>query len=451
MKLRKLTISLCMAFIFLSESMTVQAVNVVQVPAKEVQGVYNQSVDSNGIEGWARGPQIYSEAGIVMDIDSGAILYAKNIDAPHYPASITKILTALVALENNELTDIVTITPEDYNFLKRGDNHIGLKNKEQITMEDALQGTLLASGNEVAHAVGSNTEGGYENFLRLMNDKAKELGCTNSNFMNSHGLHDDNHYTSARDMALISAAAFQNPEFRRITANKLYTIPETNVTNETRSFEHHHKMLFDWRSQYYKYCVGGKTGYTDKALNTLVTFATKDDINLVSVVLRTHGSGNTYVDTRAMLDYAFEKFSKVPVTTDMLQVEGLKNIDEKAYVLLPSSVTFDLLEHVVKMPTELGDKTGEIIYTYKEHPVGTVSFTVTEAFYNNLHGIKEEKKENKQDKGQERKGMATWLIVILVIVAVIAVLFLALVGYVHYKRWQIRKRRMLRRKTKRNP
>ena len=213
MKQRKIVAILSMVFVFLLSGTKAKAVNVVQVPAKEVQGVYNQSVDSNAIAGWAKGPHIYSEAGIVMDIDSGAILYAKNIDNPHYPASITKILTGLVALENNELTDIVTITPEDYNFLKRGDNHIGLKNKEEITMEDALHGTLLASGNEVAHAVASNTEGGYENFIKLMNKKAKELGCKNSNFVNSHGLHDDEHYTSARDMALIGSACFQNEDF----------------------------------------------------------------------------------------------------------------------------------------------------------------------------------------------------------------------------------------------
>ena len=242
MKLKKLILSLVAISPLLFGTITAQAVNVVQVPASEVKGVYNQSVDSNGIEGWARGPHIYSEAGIVMDIDSGAILYAKNIDNPHYPASITKILTGLVALENNALTETVTVTPEDYSFLKSGDNHIGLKNGEIISMEDALHGTLLASGNEVAHALGSNTEGGYENFIALMNEKAKELGCKNSNFTNSHGLHDENHYTSARDMALISAAAFKNDDFRRITKTKLYTIPTTNVTDETRSFENHHKM-----------------------------------------------------------------------------------------------------------------------------------------------------------------------------------------------------------------
>lgn len=448
MKQKRILATLSMSFVFLVSSIKVNAVNVVQVPAKEVQGVYNQSVDSNAIKGWAKGPQIYSEAGIVMDIDSGAILYAKNIDNPHYPASITKILTALVALENNELTDTVTITPEDYNFLKRGDNHIGLKNKEEITMEDALHGTLLASGNEVAHALGSNTEGGYDNFIRLMNEKAKELGCKNSNFMNSHGLHDDNHYTSARDMALIGAAAFKNAEFRRITGTKLYTIPETNVTNEKRTFENHHKMLFDWRSQYYEYCVGGKTGYTDDALNTLVTFATKDDVNLVAVVLRTHGSGNTYVDTRAMLDYAFESFTKISVTVDTIEGKGLKSVDENAYVMVPSGISFEQLDCNVENPTELGDKTGEVSYTYEGQIVGVFEMTITDEYYNELHGIEE---EEKKDVPSEKPSVFLIVLkVLLIVVIIIVVLFLVLLGYVSYKRAQKRKRKNARR-MKRNP
>ena len=450
MKFSKIIISFTLLGILLLGGITVQAVNVVQVPAKEVQGVYNQSVDSNAIPGWAKGPHIYSEAGIVMDIDSGAILYAKNIDNPHYPASITKIMTALVALEHNELTDVVTITPEDYNFLKSGDNHIGLKNKEQISMEDALHGTLLASGNEVAHALGSNTEGGYDNFIKLMNEKAKELGCTNSNFVNSHGLHDDNHYTSARDMALIGAAAFKNEDFRRITATKLYTIPETNVTNEKRAFENHHKMLFDWRNQYYEYCVGGKTGYTDKALNTLVTFATKDDVNLVAVVLRTHGSGNTYVDTRAMLDYAFNNFSKISVTVDTVEGKGLKSVDENAYVMIPTGITFEQLECNVENPTELGDKTGEVSYTYEGQAVGSFEMTITDEYYNELHGIEEKKEQKKEAPSEKSSVLLIVLKVLLVVVIIIAVLYLALLGYVSYKRAQKRKRRKARR-MKRNP
>ena len=447
MKLKKVLLSLGMAITVLASCMQVGAVNIVQVPAEEIDGVYNQSVDSNQWTSWPKGPHIYSEAGIVMDADSGAILYAKNIDNPHYPASITKILTGLVAIENNELTKIVTVTPDDYNFLKRGDNHIGLKKDEQITMEDALHGTLLASGNEVAHAVASNTEGGYDNFIKLMNEKAKELGCQNSNFVNSHGLHDDEHYTSARDMALIGSACFHNEDFMRITGTKEYTIPTTNITNETRTIAQHHKMMFSFRSQYYEYCVGGKTGYTDKALNTLVTMASKDGMNLVAVVLRTHGSGNTYNDTRAMLDYAFENFAKMPVTEDMVEVSGFKSIDADAHVTLPSGITFDQLDCAVENPTTLGDKSGKLIYTYEGQVVGEVEFTVTDEFYNELHGIKDVKDKDKVNKKKADKSAVIGVIIRIVfgIFGVVLVLFLLLLCYVAYKRHQIRKRRKMRR------
>ena len=447
MKLKKVLLSLGMAITIFASCMQVSAVNIVQVPADEIDGVYNQSVDSNQWTSWPNGPHIYSEAGIVMDADSGAILYAKNIDDPHYPASITKILTGLVAIENNELTKMVTVTPDDYNFLKRGDNHIGLKKDEQITMEDALHGTLLASGNEVAHAVASNTEGGYENFIKLMNEKAKELGCQNSNFVNSHGLHDDEHYTSARDMALIGSACFQNADFMRITGTKEYTIPTTNVTNETRTIAQHHKMMFSWRKQYYEYCVGGKTGYTDKALNTLVTLASKDGMNLVAVVLRTHGTGNTYNDTRAMLDYAFENFTKVPVTEDMVEVSGFKSIGTDAHVTLPSGITFDQLDCTVDNPTDLGDKSGQLIYTYEGQPVGKVEFTITDEYYNQIHGIEEVKDKDRADKKKADKDAVISVVIkiVFIILGVLLVLFLLLLCYVAYKRHQIRKRRKMRR------
>lgn len=439
MKLTRLIASFGLIFSCMT-SITVQAVKVEQIPAEEIQTVYNQKVQSNQLENWPNGPQIYSEAGIVMDIDSGAILYAKNIDNPHYPASITKVLTGLVALENNDLTKTVTITPQDYNFLKRGDNHIGLKNGEQITMEDALHGTLLASGNEVAHAVGSNTEGGYDHFIQLMNEKAKELGCLNSNFVNSHGLHDENHYTSARDMALIGSAAFKNADFRRITNTLRYTIPVTNITNETRTFEQHHKMLFDWRKQYYPYCVGGKTGYTDKALNTLVTFATKDDVNLVAVVLRAHGSGNTYVDTKAMLEYAFGNFKKVPVTVDMVAAEGLESVKDSSYVMLPNEVSYEELQAEVHYPTSLGDKTGDVLYTYKGQRVGQIETTITSEYYNEIHGI-EEIKEDKPKEIKENRPLLVVLKVVVIVILTLALLFIIFLCFITYKRRQKRRKR----------
>lgn len=446
MKRRKQWIALMMLFVFFCADFSVLAAEVVQIPANDSDSVYYQSVDSNALEDWAQGPQIYCESGIVMDMDSGAILYAKNIDDPHYPASITKVLTALVALENSELTDVVQVKKEDVDFLEPGDSYVGLKPGEEITMEDALHAVLLASANEASHAVASSMEGGYEHFLQLMNDKVKELGGKNSNFTNTHGLHDENHYTSARDMALIGAAAFQNEDFYRITNTLQYTIPVTNITNETRTFQQNHKMLYKWRTQYYEYCEGGKTGYTDQALNTLVTFAVKEDVRLVAVVMRARGNVNAYGDTQKILNYAFENFSKIPVTSDMAKAKGIASVDAGAYVMLPEGLGLEQLESTVEMPTEIGDKTGRIIYTYGGQPVGEIGMTISDDYYNEIHGIKE-KKEEKPEEMEKRSVWFIFLQVVLWIVIIALFLFVLLLVYVHYKRRQIRKRRRLRRKN----
>ena len=447
MKLRKIIAVIGLAFIIASNSITAHAVDIVEVPAQEIDTVYNQSVQTNEIENWAEGPKIYSESGIVMDVHSGAVLYAKNVHDPHYPASITKVLTALVALENSELTDTVTIKQEDIEFLEYGDSHVGLRVDEQITMEDALQATLLASGNEAAHAVGSNIGDGYEAFLELMNAKVKELGGKNSNFANTHGLHDENHYTSAYDMALIGAQAIQNEDFRRITGTKQYTIPVTNITNETRTFQQNHKMLYDWRSQYYEYCIGGKTGYTDQALTTLVTFAEKDGITLVSVVMRTHGSGNSYVDTRAMLDYAFSSFSKVSVTDEMVSVKGLDSVAENSYVMIPSGIAFEDLDASVTMPKKIGVMEGTIEYSYEGISVGKVNFTITKEYHDKLHDIKEPEKEEQKKKGQPVGIIILKIILVIFLIGVIS--FLLLLCYaVHKRRERKRKRAEMRRKKR---
>lgn len=425
-----------------SFGMSANAADVVEIPSTEVDSVYNLEVDSNAIEGWAQGPHIYSESGIVMDIDSGAILYAKNIDDQHYPASITKIMTALVALEHYKLDETVKFTWDDIRFLEYGDAHIGIKPDEELTMENCLYGMLLASANEVSHAIGAHMEDGYEAFLQEMNETAKELGCKNSNWMNTHGLHDEEHYTSARDMALISSAVFQHEKFREITNTYQHVIPVTNITAEERYVHQNHKMLRDWDSRYYEYCVGGKTGYTDQALSTLVTFATKDDVNLVAVVMRTHGGGNnTYADTRSMLDYAFENFTKVSVTKDMIGKKNVSKVAKDAYVMLPTGVDTDALEVDFTAPTEKKDKTGTVTFTYEGQDVGTAEVTITDDYYNQIHGI-----EEVEEVKEEKKIKIPFIIkLLLIIIGIIAAAFIALVLYVAYKRKQIEKRRRQRR------
>lgn len=381
-----------------------------------------------------------------MDMDSGAILYAKNIHDQHYPASITKVMTALVALQNYEMDEIVSFTWDDIGFLEYGDAHIGIKPDEEVVMEDCMYGMLLASANEVSHAIGSHMEGGYEEFLRVMNETAKEIGCQNSNWMNTHGLHDPEHYTSAYDMALIGSEVFQYEKFREITNTQQHVIPTTNITDETRTFQQNHDMIFGYSDRYYEYCVGGKTGYTDQALTTLVTFATKDDMNLVAVVLRTHGGGgNAYVDTRAMLDYAFDNFAKASVSVESEEAEQIASIETGAYVVLPSGVTAQQLDYQFEAPSELGDKTGMFTYTYDGQTVGKMEATITDEYYNEIHGIKEKEEEQKPiEKGLPLAAK----IVIGIFIAMIVVMVL-LVCFVIYKRKQMEKRRRLRRMRRR--
>ena len=144
-----------------------EAADIAEIPSTELESVYEMEVQSNAWEGWASGPQIYSESGIVMDMDSGSILYAKNIDDKHYPASITKIMTALVALQKYEMDETVKFTWDDIGFLEYGDAHIGIKPDEEVNMLDCMYAMLFASANEVSHAIASHYEGGYDAFRTL--------------------------------------------------------------------------------------------------------------------------------------------------------------------------------------------------------------------------------------------------------------------------------------------
>lgn len=275
------------------------------------QNCYAIVPDSNSVENWPQGPATYADSAIVMDMNSGAVLYSKQIEKKHYPASITKLLTTLVALDNAELTDTVEFSQDSISFLEYGDAHIGMTPGEQISMEDALYAVLLASANEVSYAVaesvGKKMGGGYDTFIQAMNDESEKLGCTGSHWTNANGLHDEQHYTTAHDMARIGAAVYQKEAFRTISQSLSHTIPATNLVNEERTFQQKHKMLWPQNDNYYEYCKGGKTGYTDQARTTLVTMADNGDMQLVAVVLYDFGN-DAYIDTRAMFDYAYSNF-----------------------------------------------------------------------------------------------------------------------------------------------
>ena len=235
---------------------------------------YNWEVQSDALPGWPTGPQVAAETAILMDAETGEILYAKGIDEKRYPASTTKIMTALIAIENSALTDQVTFSAEAVNGIEPGSTHIGIKPGEILTMEQSLYAILLASANEVSSGVAEFVGGSIPDFVNMMNARAEKLGCKNTHFVNANGLHDPEHYTTARDLANIAREAFKNETFRKIIGTEYYIEPKTNITDEERWLNNHHKMLVSG-DMHYDGCLGGKTGYTSDAGNSLVTYAQK--------------------------------------------------------------------------------------------------------------------------------------------------------------------------------
>lgn len=353
---------------------------------KQRQASYETVPDTNQIEGWPEGPKVYGNSAIVMDMDSGAILYGKKIDEQHYPASITKLLTVLLALENSSLDDEVLMSQESIDILRSDYASIGMRPGEIISMRDALYATLFASANEVAYAVGENvgklTGGDYSTFIQAMNDRSAELGCTGSHWTNANGMHDEAHYTTARDMALITSELYKHEEFLEIEESLSHTIGPTNLVNEDRVFQQHHKMFWPDNKNYYEYCTGGKTGYTDASRTTLVTTADNGTLRLAAVVLQ--DDGDVYADTRAMFDYAFGNFTKVTLSGES-KPDGVKSYAEDAYILLPAGADFSSLEPEITVEDEK-EAAGRVTFYYKGQNVGAAEATLTPEYIEQTTG-----------------------------------------------------------------
>lgn len=251
-------------------------------------------------------PTIQSEGAVVMDAATGTVLYGKNQNTRYYPASITKLMTALLVLENCQLGDTVTFSKTATENLEAGAVSLKLTEGDKLTVEQCLYGLLLKSANEVANGLAEKVSGSVSGFASLMNQKAAALGCTGTHFVNPNGLNDTNHYTTPYDMALIARAAFQNDTLRKIDTTLSYKFPATKNAGE-RTITMGHKMMYSTDSRYYPGIIGGKTGYTSKAGNTLVTGAEKNGVRLIAVVMKSKSTH--YADTKALLDYGFAKMA----------------------------------------------------------------------------------------------------------------------------------------------
>lgn len=405
---------------------------------QQLEDTYKQEVQTNQLKEWPQAPGIYGDAGIVMDAETGAVLYGKNIDQQEYPASITKLLTALLAFEYCDMTEDVVITAESLTCLGDGYASIGLKEGNVISMEQALYAMLLASSNEVAYAVGetvAKTQGeDYQWFIDEMNRKVEELGGTNSHFVNTNGVHEEDHYTCARDMALIAKELFDYPEFFTICQTTSYTIP-ASATTEEHIFQQKHEMLVPGYSDYYEYAVGGKTGYTTEANNTLVTMADNGEMKLVCVTLKVF-PGHVYSDTKALLDYGFSNFQHMAIDVDGSQ--GIEKILDTASVTIPSGFELSSLKSDLEQVTG-GNSTAILSYTYEDNPVGRLQVQVDKGASFEEAGAQEE--EEASDSGVGK---------VLLVGAVVIVLILGiLLLFTAWCRRQRRRRRRGRRRRRR--
>ncbi len=236
---------------------------------------------------------ISARSAVVIDAASGRVLYSHNSDAKMGMASTTKIMTALCAIEQGNLADIVTVSPTASGV---EGSSMYLATGEKISLSDLLYGLMLVSGNDAATAIAQHISGSTESFAALMNKKAMEIGAYNSSFTNPHGLSDDNHYTTAKDLAIITARALKNPLFREIVSTKSKALPQTQG-GIARHLTNHNKFL-----NMYEGCIGVKTGFTKKTGRCLVTAAEKNGMTLICVTLN---DPDDWADHKVLLDNAF--------------------------------------------------------------------------------------------------------------------------------------------------
>ena len=272
-----------------------------------------------------------ASSAIVIEQTSGQVLYEKNADEMRPPASTTKVLTALLALTMGNQDDLVTVSANAANMPEDA-SKIGLQAGEQVRLGDLIRATMVQSGNDGAIAIAEHLMGSEAAFVNLMNEAAMRYGCTRTHFTNSHGYHDDNHLSTARDLAIIAREAMQNEEFREIARLTSFTLPETNLS-KARRFNNRALAFLqesDDNKQYYRYATGIKTGQHSLAGDCFVGSAAKDGIQLISVVLNS-GSTDKWRDTRRLMEYGFTQYESTSVAE--LYKENPKVINISSFAL----------------------------------------------------------------------------------------------------------------------
>ena len=342
-------------------------------------------------------PAPASESAVLLDFDTGRVLFSKNPDTRLYPASTTKIMTGILAIENLNMDTVVSISQTAIDVDRDGSN-MGLLWNEEISILDLTYGLLVHSANDAANALAENVSGSIDEFVVLMNKKAAELGMTNTNFVNTHGYHNDNHYTTAKDLSILCSYAMKNELFRQIVATPQYQIAPTNKYEEIRYMTSNNALINPNKGRTYLYSAakGIKTGHTSVAGACFTCYAERDNTKLITVTMKAPSSGDSFKDTIALMEYGFNnyKFTEIAKTSDVVATREIKwasgdshriiHVTAPVTALIPKNYEEDKLTkefslpEEIKAPVKAGEILGEVKYFYDGEEVGSASLTVSE-------------------------------------------------------------------------
>lgn len=397
----------------------------------------------------SRQPDLVANAAIIMDATSGQILYEKNAHEKKYPASITKIMTILLALEAEvDFNETITMSENSIWGVERDSTLLGLDVGEKVTMGDLMYATMVMSANECAYAIAEYVGGDIETFAGMMNDKAAALGCENTHFVTPNGLHDDDHYTTPYDMALITKEALKYDQFRELAQTLSYTVPETNLADVTRPLWNGNKMINPASDIYYEYCEGGKTGYTTKSNNTLMTYAKKDGLELICIIMDCDGNRRAYTDTRALYNYCYNNYmyfyplSDFSFDSDNADVEETNAILENYYTSLNHDMmtlivdknfsilinkyldTSQIVRNINLYDKAKDNVIGEITFTYEDQLLGSTPITSSTPLLSSKMAQSTEDDEPKKDI--KKTILKIGFVILCVVGALIVILLLYL-------------------------
>lgn len=335
----------------------------------------------------------YSPHCILMEASSGKIIYEKDAYTPVAPASTTKIMTAILALEHCELTDTATVSHEAIYTVPIGYAHAYLVEGEVLTINQLLHILLIPSANDAANVLAEHIAGSVSSFTTMMNTKALEIGCKNTNFVNANGVENKNHYSTAYDLALMGRYAMQNETFRKIVLTKNYTLPATNKYAEpTRFFKNTNELIIpDERDSvdnyYYSYATGIKTGYTNTAKNCIVASAKKDDIEYILVIVGAerieNGLSGRFLDCKNLFNYAFDNYKTHLINESNSILKQVKISDNSLFGKKLDLIVQDDITLLLKKDTDISSITPTIEITStlaapitKNSVIGTISYSI---------------------------------------------------------------------------